>query len=611
MKGTVEIYSNYGSPKQEVVHKETNLIVDGAGEAICSMLTTPSSTVSGVSRITDASNFTVQAISFGKSSKAYKLHAHYYPFDADSHLLADSPYHGYVNSVKEDHVLRAKSYVNENSVSTLYSFDPLRDPGMWPRPTDTQLELGTDTAIDAVSGEYYQDGPRVVQGRSYAVGHNLNRLVSPVNPNKCAYTRSPADDPGWPSSPVHWKYSILNNSIAPLSSVHSGPYYGTSAILFQKNLANAGNIRQEYPNNSYYMHPNLDHTFSMYLKHPPSNAVSAFELNLFKEATAATSSKSHKVLFMWEEGEEPRIESVSGSNGVVPFITKIDGINEGWYRFGIMLSGLGAGNPSFKDVSGPLRTNMVLKATTSTDAQLFTWGWQAEERFGASEFHEVSGASPSFEEGGLAGNSFLGCWPEPSGTKFAIVSSIENMSMEAQGQSVLVSGIYPHHPDVDYFFNSSSVRSMDQNGYIRSYNANLGQTSDPTSGVIVSSLHGLDASCQGEVVYVCTISSGDLGLANMYGGLFKAGLWTIDLEKTMRGENPYGYQYTGDLSGVSPVPQPPFRFSAGSNRVVYKLFAEKNFTKNLAKIQDDLVDSPKSGCFQYDPLTIVWRIKFI
>ena len=611
MKGTVEIYSNYGSPEQEIVHKESNLIVDGAGEAICSMLTTPSSVVSGVSKMTDASNFTVQAISFGKASKAYKIHAHYYPFNFKDHLTSDSEYHGYVNLVKKDHVIRAKSFVNENAASTLYSFDPVRDPGVTPKPSDTKLEPDSNTALDAVSGQYYQSGPNLVQGRSCAVGHNLNKLASPVNPNLISYTRSPADDPGWPSSPVHWKYNVLNNAVAPLSSIHSGPFYGTSAILLQKNIVGAGNVRQEFPNNQVYMHPNVDHTFSMYLKHPPSNAVSAFELNLFKETATPAVSKSHKALFIWDEGEEPRIESVSGANGVVPFITQVDGINPGWYRFGVMLSGIGEGPPAFASVSGSLRANLVLKATGTNNAQLFTWGWQVEERFGASKFHEVSGSSPSFEEGGLAGNSFLGCWPEASGTEFAIVSSIENLNIDADGQAVFVSGIYPHHPDVDYFFNSSSVRSMDQNGFVRAYNANLGEISNPTSGVIVSSFHGLDASCRGEVVYVCTISSGDLGLANMYGGLFKAGLWTIDLEKTLSGENPYGYEYTGDLSGAAPVCQPPFRFSAGSNRIVYKLFAEKNFTKNLAKIKDDSADTPKYGCFQYDPLTIVWRIKFI
>jgi hypothetical protein len=86
----------------------------------------------------------------------------------------------------------------------------------------------------------------------------------------------------------------------------------------------------------------------------------------------------------------------------------------------------------------------------------------------------------------------------------------------------------------------------------------------------------------------------------MYGGLFKCGLWTIDVEKTLAGDHP-----TDQIK----YPQtPPFMFKAGSNRLVYRLFSEKSFTYNLARIQDNQTDA---GCTNYEPLTLIWRVKFL
>ena len=85
MIGTVEIYENFGGPDQALLHREGNLLVNGAGESICDMLTTPSGAVSAFpghgSSLTDPSNFTVQALSFAKSSDAYRKYAHFYPFN--------------------------------------------------------------------------------------------------------------------------------------------------------------------------------------------------------------------------------------------------------------------------------------------------------------------------------------------------------------------------------------------------------------------------------------------------------------------------------------------------------------------------------------------------
>ena len=85
----------------------------------------------------------------------------------------------------------------------------------------------------------------------------------------------------------------------------------------------------------------------------------------------------------------------------------------------------------------------------------------------------------------------------------------------------------------------------------------------------------------------------------MYGGIFKLGLWTIDLEKTLSPTDPEG--------NPKVIPPFPLRFSAGYNKLVYKLFAEKSLTKNLAAIKDTGVEA---GCKAYEDLTIIWKIRF-
>ena len=80
MKGSVQVYKNFGLSNQELICQEDNLLVDGAAENICTLLTMPSSVAEAVPKLLDSSNFTIQAISFGKGSNAYKENAHFFSF---------------------------------------------------------------------------------------------------------------------------------------------------------------------------------------------------------------------------------------------------------------------------------------------------------------------------------------------------------------------------------------------------------------------------------------------------------------------------------------------------------------------------------------------------
>jgi len=78
IRGKVEVYTDYGTEDQKLVSEDNNVIVDGAGEIIVDMLTTtPSlSGIESASSILDTSNYTIQAMSFGKDEEGYKRHAH-------------------------------------------------------------------------------------------------------------------------------------------------------------------------------------------------------------------------------------------------------------------------------------------------------------------------------------------------------------------------------------------------------------------------------------------------------------------------------------------------------------------------------------------------------
>jgi len=618
MIGTVEIFENFGTSEQNLLHKESNLIVNGAGESICDLLTTPSGCVSGFeghgSSITDTSNFTIQAISFGKSSEGYRKNAHFYPFNLSSYIGGAGEYSEYISVVQADNVVRAVSMVNENITSTPSSYDPLRDPGSTPNVNDRQLEPNTETAIDLVSGQYHTMGSDLMQGRAHAQGQNLNRVQSLTNPNLLSYTTNPNSDPNtsgggndanltcWTSSTGVQKITLLDTN--------TGPNSNTSAILVSGTGAATVVLRQELPLQNAYFNPNVDHTFSTYVNLPEENPASSITL-MIRDGEAP---RNYQVVFSMfntdtNSFKEPEVYSdTNRAKGSVTPIGSVDG-SSGWYRLEARLEGLGgtydAGSAGTDAKTGHrmhVRTTFP-KVSNEKPAALNLYGWQLEESYGATEYKEVLGLRPTFKEGGLAGDIFLGCYPESTGTDFAIVSSISNLSTPQD--NIIISGTYPSKTTNHPYFNSSSVRSMDQNGFVRAYNSYLkegttikGPTSQTASGVIITPK--ADFSSMGEVVYTCTVASADLGLANMYGGIFKLGLWTIDLEKTLSNISPEGNPKT--------TPPFPLRFSAGYNKIVYKLFAEKSLTKNLCAIQDAGVEA---GCKAYKDLTIVWTINFV
>jgi hypothetical protein len=78
IRGFVQVIQAAGTPDEEILFSENNMIVDGAAETIATMMTIPPdlSFVSSASSIYDTSNFTIQAVSLGKAPIQYYLNAH-------------------------------------------------------------------------------------------------------------------------------------------------------------------------------------------------------------------------------------------------------------------------------------------------------------------------------------------------------------------------------------------------------------------------------------------------------------------------------------------------------------------------------------------------------
>ena len=196
---------------------------------------------------------------------------------------------------------------------------------------------------------------------------------------------------------------------------------------------------------------------------------------------------------------------------------------------------------------------------------------------------------------------FEGCYPAGSsmgGTDWAIVSSLDSSTGYGfSGEYAIASGNY------DSGFNEAST--MDVSGFIGKvwdpFNGRVGD--QPGAGDATTSAYGLIVSCManttttfadnGKVSYETTIFSGDCGMANMYGGIYNIGLWTLDAMETVKGATA------------------PFTFDPLNNPRKYRLFSSKKFIDNLTRIHDYTVPTPsQAGATNYSNLKIRWTLDF-
>lgn len=190
--------------------KENNLIVDGAGQTICDFLTiSPSlSAIASASSLLDASNYTIQAVSFGKDADAFRSHAHglYYQFN-----LPASPAGVRVASYK---TVTLSSYHSSATPyffsSTTFSSTQYKPFPKYPDPSDTRLEMKTTATIPGFAGS--------VLGTD--AGQNLNSLAvyDIPSPDVLGAGCYP------PAIGMDWR--ILSDPTNISSVIVSGTYYG-------------------------------------------------------------------------------------------------------------------------------------------------------------------------------------------------------------------------------------------------------------------------------------------------------------------------------------------------------------------------------------------------
>jgi len=138
MRGEVEVWSG-----DDLILKEANMLTDGAGELLADIMTV-SPSLSGIeelaiSSITDASNYTIQAISFGTGSDAFRNNGH---SKVDVSLVYDAT-EIFAGTKGNQTVLRS----NRDDEDASNPNQPA-DPGLPITPTPVLDVLDINTSVD-------------------------------------------------------------------------------------------------------------------------------------------------------------------------------------------------------------------------------------------------------------------------------------------------------------------------------------------------------------------------------------------------------------------------------------------------------------------------------
>jgi len=184
---------------------------------------------------------------------------------------------------------------------------------------------------------------------------------------------------------------------------------------------------------------------------------------------------------------------------------------------------------------------------------------------------------------------WLGCYPESSSFGGSTSAYMTSSWGGITGDSVIAATSVAGSAVYTSQFNAAS--SMDIFGFVGKHycvSGNIAPAGETNSGsgLIISSLANSDGS---SLAYLVTIGSGDMGCANLYGGITTAGLWALDVCKSMQDAHH----------------PPPFAFDPITNKRRYRLFSKKVFNQNICRLAltGDMEDGHKD-------LTFIWRLFF-
>lgn len=285
--------------------------------------------------------------------------------------------------------------------------------------------------------------------------------------------------------------------------------------------------------------------------------------------------------------------SLVSTTGVVPVITFISSIENYSNTDGTLIIPPKVGLPTYPDPSlQVLEPSIEMSAMVGGYfvSSVFPPNGQLTNFLPSSIFTEmVKNTVFSSTTSAVAVASLLGCFPDSSasinfaaGNRFS-KDYIRRESSEATPY-IQAAGI----PVVGGYFNSAS--SMDVSGFVNMIMSSVPRTgysmSSTTSGLCMSA--NSNFSSNGIIEYSISLASGDIGFANMYGGIYHLGLWTIDMQKSLQNGN-----------------TPPFAFRQLNNPRKYKLFCRKGLSKNLGFIEGSNAD------YLNRDLLIKWRLRFL
>ena len=165
MKGKVEVFAVASDGSERLVAEESNLVVNGAGESIVDMLTTPSSVLGIAPRVMDSSNWRFGALSFGPAAGSFSGNDYFFPEEIDGTRVywkegdlcqgVSADVTSWFNQVCNDHkqrILWSSGTIGEIHGATASSYTPPYRLPSYPDPLNKKLE-DASTSYCIVSGD--------------------------------------------------------------------------------------------------------------------------------------------------------------------------------------------------------------------------------------------------------------------------------------------------------------------------------------------------------------------------------------------------------------------------------------------------------------------------
>mgnify|MGYP003670538107 CR=1 FL=1 len=611
MIGIVEIYKHYGTESQKLLHTEQNLIVDGAGEVIIDVLTTPSSIVSSVSGMNDTSNYTVQAISFGKAASAYTKYGHFWQPDG----IADTS--SLIARVTDDGIIRVLG-----STSSYTAPADERIMPSYPNPVDLVLERGTHTAIDLSGGGFTHDeAGMLTAGKYHEVGHNLN--VLPFDSEASSVFRG-----CWPVSGTGSKYAIVSSltydfvndpdgsgaqiypnvqdSLAGTSAgVFGGPAgggYNNAGAMDMSGFVKAYNLcLGELGGISPTLHAGMgsgllvsaqigvdEHTaFGVSAGHNLNHIVGKERpidnCEVIYVTKIASGDLGYSNLFggistlgLWTIDLEKTLDGLSSTSH-----TETDNLL--YYADGTTASG----NPyHFNPAYGWIKTGGAFVVDPVSGNQRDPYGGHSWQAFAAAGANTSSVAKVTFPTLTTSGDYTFSVYFQ--GYQDTDTSNV-GLHMTAMTSAT----------DRHYGFPVSGGGALGQRGSVSSVAVGSVQDDVLNNWTRVSHTARFPDGTSAINCHI-VLSSLGWGVDNTF---YDSGKY-VALAHAKLEKNPTATDFVAGNEEY-----PPFRFKQDNNPLRYKLFAKRTLTKTLTAIKDKDADEPGSAAYQ--DLTLVWRIKFI